>query len=112
MARRYQERRVFPQSQSEVVVIAERAVAEVGLKINGRTADHELKASKGIQSGSWGERIRFQLATFPGGGTQVIIESRLVFGLFDWGRNRENVEGLFRSMEVVLGPGRHRQVEP
>jgi hypothetical protein len=54
---------------------------------------------------SWGERIAVVTATNPGGGTQVVAESKLVFGFFDWGRNQRNVEQLLASMDGALGPG-------
>ncbi len=112
MARMYRERRTFPQPQAEVYRAAERAIIEAGLKLGAGTTEYEIKTSRGINGGSWGERIVFTMATFPGGGTQVIIQSKLVLGIFDWGRNRENIESLFSSMEVVLGPGSRLEIEP
>lgn len=112
MARIHQEKRVFPQPQAEVRRAAERAIVEAGLSLSSEATEYELKASRGINSGSWGERIRFIMATSPGGGTQVIIESKLTLGFFDWGRNKDNIESLFSSMEVVLGPGEIREINP
>jgi len=112
MARSYRERRVFDHPQAEVRRAAERAVVEVGLTIAPGGTDWQLAAQRGVNAGSWGERIRFTMATNPGGGTQVIIESKLVLGLFDWGKNRENISALFSSMEVVLGPGHRLEIEP
>lgn len=111
MARIHSERRVFPQPQTEVYRAAERAIVEAGLRIGSGATEYELRAERGINSGSWGERITFTMATFPGGGTQVIIQSKLVLGLFDWGRNANNVERLFGSMEIVLGPGQILETE-
>lgn len=107
----YRQRRVFPQPQLEVQRAAERAVVEAGLKLGSGSTEYEMKASRGINGGSWGERIVFTMATFPGGGTQVIIQSKLVLGLADWGRNEQNVHELFSSMEVVLGPGNILEIE-
>lgn len=41
---------------------------------------------------SWGERILVHGVTLSGGRTQVVIESKPVAQLFDWGKSRENVE--------------------
>lgn len=75
------------------------------MKIAPGATDYQIRVTQGVSGGSWGERISLTLATFPGGGTQVVIESKLVLGLWDWGRNADNVTTLFASMESVLGPG-------
>lgn len=71
----------------------------------------EIKGSKGMSALSWGENITVNMGTFPGGGTQVLIESRLKFslGFVDWGKNQANCETLTAALENRLGPGR---VEP
>lgn len=112
MGRRYQERRIYSQDQPEVRQAAERAVYELGLSVKPGATEWEVQASQSMSALSWGERLTLLIATAPGGGTQVLAESKLVFGFVDWGRNRENVTSLFTSMEALLGPGEPVPVEP
>ncbi len=112
MARVYRERRVYPQPQSEVRQVAERAVYELGLAVKPDATEWQISASRSMSTLSWGERLTVQMATSPGGGTQVVAESKLVFGFVDWGRNRTNVEALLASMDDVLGPGERTPLEP
>lgn len=112
MARVYQQRRIFDRPQAEVRIAVERAMYQQGMSIKPHGTEWELRASRSMSSLSWGERIKVLLATSPGGGTQVLTESKLVFGFVDWGRNQENVEGLFDAMEDLAGPGRIVPVDP
>lgn len=105
MGRRYAERRIYRQTQAEVRQAAERAIYEMGLEVKPGATEWEIRAARSISNLSWGERISILMATSPGGGTQVVAESKLVFGFFDWGRNRQNVEALFTSMAALVGPG-------
>ncbi len=111
VGRTFSERRVFPQGQNEVRSAAERAVHEQGWSIKPGATEWELRAAQNMSSMSWGERITISMGTAPGGGTQVIADSKLVFGFVDWGRNKSNVHDLFRSMETVLGPGHHESAQ-
>lgn len=112
MGRMHQERRIYSQSQGEVRGAAERAIYELGLTIDPGATEWEVRARRSMTTQTWGERIKLLMATAPGGGTQVLAESKLAFGFFDWGRNQANVEALFTSMEVVLGPGEAAPIEP
>jgi hypothetical protein len=107
MARKFSERRIYEQPQTEVRQAVERALVELGLTIKPGGTEWEITASRGINPLSWGERITVTMATFPGGGTQVITESKLSLGIafVDWGRNQANVEAIYQAMEPVVGPG-------
>lgn len=105
MGRRYQQRRIYDRPQSEVRRGVERAVYELGLEVQPDSSEWEIQASRSMSTLTWGERVKVLMATSPGGGTQVLAESKLVFGFVDWGRNQKNVEQLFESMAALLGPG-------
>lgn len=105
MGRSHRERRVYPQDRDEVRAAAQRAVGELGLVPDPTSGEWEVRASQAMSTFSWGEKVVVLTATNPGGGTQVVAESKLVFGFFDWGRNQKNVEQLLATMDGVLGPG-------
>jgi aminoglycoside N3'-acetyltransferase len=47
--------------------------------------------------------VRVVLGTYPAAsGVEVTVHSSLKFGLVDWGRNRENIEKLFRRVAGLL----------
>lgn len=112
MGRMYRERRIYQSPQREVRAAAERAVYELGMEVKPAATEWELEASRSISPLTWGERVKALVATSPGGGTQVLIESKLVFGFVDWGRNQKNVVEMFASMEHLLGPGEPAPLEP
>ncbi len=85
--------------------MADRAVRELGLEPDPASGEWEVRAAQPMTNLSWGERIHVVTATYPGGGTQVAVESKLVFGFVDWGRNRRNVESVLASLDQTLGPG-------
>ena len=86
--------------------MVDRAVRELGLEPDPASGEWEVRAARPMGTFTWGERIEVVTATNPGGGTQVVAESKLVFGFFDWGRNQQNVEGIFASLDATLGAGR------
>ncbi len=112
MARTHRQRRIYDQPQAEVRQAVERAMYELGLEIKPDSTEYEVRGVHSMSTLSWGEQVKVLLATFPGGGTQVVAESKLVFGFVDWGRNTSNVEGLFGSMAALLGPGEAAPLEP
>ncbi len=112
MARTYRQRRIYDHRQTEVGQAVERAMYELGLEIKPDATEYEVRGARSMSTLSWGEQVKVLLATSPGGGTQVIVESKLVFGFVDWGRNRSNVEAIFTSMAALLGPGEIAPVEP
>ncbi len=97
---------MYPQDRAEVRPAVDRAVRELGLAPDPTAGEWEIRASRPMSTLSWGERIQVVTATNPGGGTQVVIESKLVFGFVDWGRNQRNVESVIDSLDGLLGPGR------
>jgi hypothetical protein len=111
MGRVYRERRIYGCSQAEVRAAAERAVYELGMAIKPASTEWELQADRTMSALSWGERIKALMATSPGGGTQVLLESKLVFGFIDWGRNQQNVESFFETIETIIGPGEPAPLE-
>lgn len=105
MPRRHTERRTYAQRPHEVRATVERVVRELGLRPRPGDGEWEIVASRPIGPMTWGERITVITATDPGGGTQVIAESRLTFGLVDWGHNRANVESILGGLDTTLGTG-------
>ncbi len=85
--------------------MVDRAVRELGLEPDPDSGEWEVRAAQPMSNLSWGERIHVLTATNPGGGTQVVVESKLVFGFVDWGRNRRNVDAVLTSLDATLGPG-------
>ncbi len=108
----YQERRIYSQPQAEVRVAVERAVYELGLEVKPDSSEWEIRGARTMSTLSWGEQIKVLMATSPGGGTQVLAESKLVFGFVDWGRNKKNVDQLLTSMAALIGPGEVAPIEP
>lgn len=107
----YRERRIYKKPQADVRAAAKRAVYELGMEVKPESTEWEIQAGYSISPLTWGERVKALMATSPGGGTQVLVESKLVFGFVDWGRNQKNVTELFAAMETVLGPGEPAPVE-
>lgn len=91
--------------------MVDRAVRELGLVPDPDSGEWEVRAAQPMTNLSWGERIHVLTATNPGGGTQVVAESKLVFGFVDWGRNRKNVEAIFESLDTTIGPGEPAPLE-
>ena len=92
--------------------MVDRAIRELGLAIPTRqSGEWEVRAARAMGTFTWGEKIHVLTATNPGGGTQVVAESKLVFGFFDWGRNRQNVEAIFESLDTTIGPGEPAPLE-
>ncbi len=112
MGRTYTERRIYAEPQTKVRAAVERAVYELGMEVQPGSTEWEIKASHSMSALTWGERITGLMATSPGGGTQAVIESKLVFGFVDWGRNQKNVAGMFEAMEALIGPGELAPLEP
>ncbi len=85
--------------------MVDRAVRELGLEPDPSGGEWEVRAARPMGTLTWGERVHVVTATNPGGGTQVVAESKLVFGFVDWGRNRQNVEAIFAALDATIGPG-------
>ena len=61
-----------------------------------------VKAARGMNLATWGETVDVTVRSLGPGITAVTVSSHLRFGLFDWGRNRGNVDQILGSAGVVL----------
>jgi hypothetical protein len=64
-----------------------------------------LFARTGVSWLSWGENIWVSLMEVSQGRTRVTIVSTLKFGLVDWGKCRDNAEGLLQALSSLLNAG-------
>jgi hypothetical protein len=77
-------------------------------KMSVRFADPStgiVSISSEMTAFSWGENadIRvWRIEETDGGGIGVAIESKLKFGLVDWGKNKRNIDKLFNRVDHVL----------
>jgi len=60
-------------------------------------------ARSGVSWKSWGEVIYVFFRTVPGGGIQITCRSKLKFGLYDWSKNRQNVERFYACLLSMSG---------
>ncbi len=109
VGRKYSERLEFQRSAEDTIRAVEVAFTECGFPPSRSntpsTGMTEVRASRQMSAGSWGENVTAQVATAPGGGSQVVVESKLVFGFVDWGRNKTNVS------QVVLALTRRLEMD-
>jgi hypothetical protein len=64
-----------------------------------------VAVSSDMTAFSWGENadIRvWRIDESDGGGIGVAVESKLKFGLVDWGKNKRNIDKLFARVDHVL----------
>ena len=106
MPRSHHDRRTYAHDPADVRLAVPRVMGELGLRLRPGAGEWEVQASRPISMVTWGERITVTSATNPGGGTQVIVESRLSFGLVDWGRNRRNVDEILDALDAWFGVDR------
>jgi len=52
---------------------------------------------------SWGERVEVVVGAPDSSWAYVTVSSRSIFGLIDWGKNRENVERVVDGITARLG---------
>jgi hypothetical protein len=75
-----------------------------------------VSVSADMTAFSWGETadIRvWRIEDADGGGIGVAIESKLKFGLVDWGKNQRNIGKLFARVDHVLAdPAAYVQAPP
>ena len=60
-----------------------------------------IRLSTGMSLATWGENLDVNLRP-AASGVEVTVHSALKVGLVDWGRNRENIEKLFRRVAGLL----------
>jgi hypothetical protein len=65
-------------------------------------ATGRVNAARGMNLATWGENVDVTVRALGPGDTAVTVTSRLKFGLFDWGRNRRNVDQILGSAGAVL----------
>ena len=87
------------------------AAVERSLKLNSfeirNRQDRYLEASAPVSFFSWGEHIKISLEP-SGEQTKVTIQSSPKAQLFDWGKNEENVDRLFDTLNKILMPVKKR----
>ncbi len=65
-------------------------------------ANGVVTAKTALTGFSWGENITVRLWAIDQANTGMTIESGLGFGLFDWGKNRRNIDGLAAALHIRL----------
>ena len=78
-----------------------REVAQAAFEILGwrgvEVAGEGFRVKVSLSLWSWGERVVVRIDR-----GRVACESRCVVGVFDWGKNRENVESFFAALDAAL----------
>jgi TM2 domain-containing membrane protein YozV len=83
----------------KVLYLAQAALASCHFSVLSLDAQGGLITAKsGVSGKSWGEVIYVFFRSVQTGGTQISCSSKLKFGLYDWGKNRDNVERLFAAL--------------
>jgi hypothetical protein len=62
-----------------------------------------ITARAGMSWRSWGEAITVEVRSLVSGASQISVTSRRSWGLFDFGKNRENVERIITGTCRRLG---------
>jgi hypothetical protein len=107
----FSERRTYQLRQDELAAVVRSALEHSGWSYEVRS-DEEFLASVPLSGWTWGEdfKVRFH----PGG--VVEAESKCVTvrlpQVFDFGRNRANVEKFFGMVEHAIGQAVHRSASP
>ena len=71
-----------------------------GLRGDSRTGVIDARTGVGIRS--WGEVIQVFVQSLGPGKTLVTMSSRVKMQLFDWGKNKQNIERVFSEAEARL----------
>lgn len=114
MGRKYSGSKVYDRSPDEVWAVISGVAAQAAFKETASDATamtfrakKSLKdvdvASLGRRSAqkTWGENLEVQVRA-DGERTRVDAESKLKFGLIDWGANRDNVERFLGALDAEL----------
>lgn len=64
-------------------------------------SDHTNTRARAPMKATWGEKLHASVSG-DGARCELWLESRLVFGLIDWGENRKNVETIHAELEARL----------
>jgi hypothetical protein len=69
-------------------------------------ASGQIVASTGISLASWGEDVYIRLgAAEDGGGTNLWMESKMKFGLVNWGKHDKNFQAIANAVQARLAGG-------
>ena len=99
-------RRIIGHDYDAVFTATWKAARAEGMKIvSADPASGVVALSSDMTAFSWGENtdIRvWRIGESDGGGIGVAVESKLKFGLVDWGKNKRNIDMLFARVDHVL----------
>jgi hypothetical protein len=96
------ETRVVPGTYDNVFrAVCDAARAEAMTLKSAEPGTGLIRLSSLASMATWGENLDVNLRP-AASGVEVTIHSSLKFGLVDWGRNRENIEKLFRRVAGLL----------
>lgn len=59
--------------------------------------------SSGISAASWGEKITVQVWAVDEATSAFTVESKLSFGLVDWGKHKKNIAKVTAAVQAQLG---------
>jgi hypothetical protein len=80
--------------------LAHQALGRMGAQIEFASQDlTTVVARMGMSLRSWGERIRIQIVPMGARRVRVMAESRSLLALFDWGKNRGNLEAFWDAFQ-------------
>jgi hypothetical protein len=96
---RFKQSRVYPLQETELIALTKSALNALGwsYEVQSETEIHARPASSPL---TWGEELTLMIG--PGGTIQA--ESRCAgarFQVFDFGKNRQNVELFFKRLEQL-----------
>jgi hypothetical protein len=104
MATRHHRQLRLPYPYPVVLDAIARVLPPAGFKVN--TVDPArgmVFAVRSTSLWSWGENVTIQVGQAgPTQPSEARIDSALVFGLVDWGRNRKNVDKIVEALEGFL----------
>jgi hypothetical protein len=83
------------------------ALPTINMSIKGAdAANGVITASTGISLASWGEDLTIRLAAAEGGqGTNLWMESKMKFGLVNWGKHEKNFQAVANAVQARLAGG-------
>jgi hypothetical protein len=96
-----------PAPPATVVDALVRAIQyETGLWIASTDpAAGRIMAKTGMGLLTYGENLTITAVPTEGGATSLTVESKLKFGLFDWGNNRKNIDRVLALLARALPAG-------
>jgi len=95
----------FPQPIDEVFEAFAKALPLAGMGYPIKMKDsYQLIANVPTSAWSWGEKINISMKEADNGGTSVQVKSESSFSLtlFDWGKNKKNVNQIQMHVNMIL----------